>query len=505
MKPIRSNSQKENCSPISSNCVVWQGPDLPCINLCNGDSVSDVVYKLATELCIIKDSTDISAVDFDCLLTECANTPNPELTVAGILQLIIDNVCCSVTTLTNEVNGLTSKTSNLYEEPVLILPACLQYVDPLSGIPVTELVLSEYVQRLAQEFCTVYSLVNLHTSQIANHETRITALEIAPCCYIPPTVTPSCTYGSVTSGIPTQMNTMLQSLDIQFCTLSFILGNYTQISNAASQQCPNLGSLNALSQIGTMSSLPGWNNTVANLAQSIQNMWVTVCDMRDAIISLKNCCAVDCSAFILGYTAIEDGSRNLVTLTFNSYTIIPSGFSNCPLLSTVTITDGDGKTYTNTFDLLTQSTNPSGIQFDTTATGLNPNLPHTITVDGCITKDGETCEKTVSYVLPVPTTTTTTTSAPTTTTSSTTTSTTTTTAAPYTYYNAQEVDGACALTGPTVVIRYSGILSFTYVCIGGTVYEITGGTTGPSFTLTFVYDGTNAGNSCGPFDFVCAP
>jgi hypothetical protein len=422
------------------------------------------VYKLATDLCAIKDSTDISAVDFDCLLTECANTPNPELTVAGILQLIIDNVCCSVTTLTSEVNSLTSKTSNLYEEPVLILPACLQYIDPISGIPVTQLVLSQYVQKLAQEFCNLYSVVNVHTSQIANHETRITALEVAPCCYTPPTVTPSCTYGSVTSGVPTQMNTMLQSLDFQLCTLSYVLGSYTQLSTAASQQCPNLGSLNALSQIGTMSSLSGWNGTVANLAQSIQNLWITVCDMRDAIISLKNCCAVDCSAFILGFTAIEDSTRNLVTLTFNSYTSIPSGFSNCPLLSTVTITDGDGKTYTDTFDLLTESTNPTGIQFDTTTTGLNPSLPHTVTVSGCVTQDGETCEKTVSYVLAVPTTTTTTTVAPTTT---------TTTAAPVgsTFImNNTSVDGTSEITNSTI-----GGVSY-YLLTTGTE-PVTGGST----------------------------
>jgi len=125
MIPYRSSSEKENCAPQSSNCVVWQGPNLECINLCKGDSISDVVYKLAVELCKIKDATDMSLVDFDCLLNDCANTNNPEETVAGIIQLIIDNVCCSVTTLTNVTNGLTSKTDNLYEEPILILPDCL--------------------------------------------------------------------------------------------------------------------------------------------------------------------------------------------------------------------------------------------------------------------------------------------------------------------------------------------------------------------------------------------
>ena len=60
MKPYRSSLDKENCSPVSSNCVTWQGPNISCINLCKGDSVSDVVYKLATQIC------DFQKCEFKC-------------------------------------------------------------------------------------------------------------------------------------------------------------------------------------------------------------------------------------------------------------------------------------------------------------------------------------------------------------------------------------------------------------------------------------------------------
>ena len=82
MIPYKSNSDKENCSPVSSNCVTWQGPDIACINLCKGDSVSDVVYKLATELCDIKASTDMTSVDFNCLLTGFTASVDPLLTIS---------------------------------------------------------------------------------------------------------------------------------------------------------------------------------------------------------------------------------------------------------------------------------------------------------------------------------------------------------------------------------------------------------------------------------------
>jgi hypothetical protein len=47
--------------------------------------------------------------------------------------------------------------------------------------------------------------------------------------------------------------------------------------------------------------------------------------------------------------------------------------------------------------------------FDTISSFLNPSLPYTVTVTGCIVKDGVTCSKQISQVLLPPTTTTTTT------------------------------------------------------------------------------------------------
>ena len=64
MKPVNLDSKP--CSPLSSNCVIWQGPDIPCINLCKGDTISDVVAALATELCSILDTLNIDNYDLTC-------------------------------------------------------------------------------------------------------------------------------------------------------------------------------------------------------------------------------------------------------------------------------------------------------------------------------------------------------------------------------------------------------------------------------------------------------
>ena len=64
MKPL--NLDNSPCTPTSSNCVIWQGPNIPCIKLCTGDTISDVVYKLATELCTVLDTLNITAYDLTC-------------------------------------------------------------------------------------------------------------------------------------------------------------------------------------------------------------------------------------------------------------------------------------------------------------------------------------------------------------------------------------------------------------------------------------------------------
>ena len=65
MKPI--NYDDSGCNSISSNCVLWQGPDIECIDLCKGDTVSEVVYKLANELCTLLDKFNVDTYDISCV------------------------------------------------------------------------------------------------------------------------------------------------------------------------------------------------------------------------------------------------------------------------------------------------------------------------------------------------------------------------------------------------------------------------------------------------------
>ena len=398
MLPVKSNTADKGCSPVSSNCVIWQGPDLGCIDLCNGDAISDVVYKVATKLCTIQTSLDLSTLDLSCLVSFCSATnPAPtNKTLLAVLDFIIDKVCCLNTTIQNLPSGGGSS----YTEPNVALPTCLQYTDPGTGQTVTHLQHSVYTLRLANQHCSLKATVDGHTATLATYNTRITALENAPAVTLPQ-VTPNC----ILPAVPTAMNVVLDKLEEEYCGLRTVLGTNAALTSAIAQQCQGLGASLALSTTGTISSLPGWNANSTTVGSAVQNLWVVLCDMRQTIYDLKNAAGqVDCSAFLLGFTAATNEARTQVTVFFNGGgTVIPAGFTNCTAQgSKITIKDTSGHIYTSNVDLVAAVTDTDGITFTVSGASLNASQAYTITVEGCLTKNGSTCSKTANFTVSVP-------------------------------------------------------------------------------------------------------
>jgi len=463
MKPYSSSSEKENCLPLSSNCVEWQGPALSCINMCKGDSVSDIVYKVSEKVCDLQDTALLTNVNLTCLLESCSTLQAPTTNALGpVLQTIVDGICCSVNKLSLSTSTLSARTSNLYNEPSLVLPTNLQYVDPSTGLPVAQLPLGRFAESIGSTTSQLKTTVDLHTTQISNQEQRLQTVESTP-GYTPPTVTPLCNYFSAPSGVPTSIDNLLGALESDYCVYKGGIGTLTDLSNAINRQCAFLGSSAALGQSGNMSGLVGWNNIVSNLAQSMQNLWITVCDMRTAVNTIKQNIVPDCSQFILGYQVIRLSGGEQIKIVFNSDTTIPSGFDNCSGLSTLAITDGT-HTITDTIDLLAAvDAGATGLTYSIVGSGISLALPITVTVTGCITKDGTICSKTISVI-----------SSPTTT---------TTTAAPNTLYtfvvNSTDYDDADGNSDTT----HNGVVFYSYI----------NGTTGIPHVEAFSTPGIPAG------------
>jgi len=81
-----------NCVPISSNCIIWQGPNIECIGLCQGDTITDVIYKLATAYCEL--SNQLQAGNFDISCIECPEGIDCTVdNIQDLLDVLIAKIC----------------------------------------------------------------------------------------------------------------------------------------------------------------------------------------------------------------------------------------------------------------------------------------------------------------------------------------------------------------------------------------------------------------------------
>lgn len=386
MKPI--NYDNASCNPISSNCVIWQGPDIPCINLCKGDTVTDVVFKLATELCAVLDQIDVTTLDLSCFnLAGCEPKD-----LQAFLQFLIDKIC-ALEECCNQTTPL--RTGESCPDCTVNIAPCFYYLDPF-GNQITTMQLTDYVTAIGNKVCDILNQIDIINQTLVNYNIRITALENAPApTFTIPTVTPNC----VLPSVPTEVQIVVDELEKQFCELVGSTGQPVEIYTAILQECPGLATSPALGPGGgTMGSIPGWINPVTNLADSINNIWLTICDMRAAIINIQNnCCPSGCDGITLSLSAVFE-APNTLRVYING--TIPSGFVNCiPGGALFTISDSLGNSFTYIIDVVTNLNNPGGISIDLSSTPINTSANMTIAGTVCLTDPttDSTCSYSLSY------------------------------------------------------------------------------------------------------------
>lgn len=82
--PIAQEPRKKSCpETISSGCVIWDGPNIPCLGLCEGMKMTDAMYKEMQLTCslltqLTGDLTTLTTpapIDFSVLNFGCAWSP----------------------------------------------------------------------------------------------------------------------------------------------------------------------------------------------------------------------------------------------------------------------------------------------------------------------------------------------------------------------------------------------------------------------------------------------
>ena len=386
-----TNKPDKGCKVTSSNCVIWQGPDIECISLCKGDTVTHVVYKLATELCNILDILNIEAYNLDCFnITNC-----PPENFEQLIQFLIDRIC--------ELEGIEQGESagNGCPDCVVNIATCFYYTDP-QGNQQTTMQLIDYVTAIGNRICDISTSIATINSTLQNHENRISSLEtqgfgassrgaedeeaqVVPNCLLTP-------------GQPVNVSTLLSELEKEYCELTGATGRANDIYSAIVKQCLGLANDDQLAGSGNMGSIPGWSNDVTNLADALNNIWLTICDTRSAIKNIQaNCCPSACDDVDVTLSAALNAPNDL-RLFFSGF--VPANFVECnPTGTLVTIEDTTGGKLTIQVDVLSNINNALGYQVDLTTTPVNSADDLLITANLCF-RDPDTgteCQSVATY------------------------------------------------------------------------------------------------------------
>jgi hypothetical protein len=348
MLPLNKKVQV-GCTPTSSNCITWQGPDIPCINICEGDSITDVTFKLATELCGLLDMFDISTYDLACLDALC---PKPQ-DFHDLIQLIITKLCAVNTVVTDgpigDPNDLPPPDPDPTPRPgvssdcptcTVTIASCFQY--NLNGTLVTTMDIAEYALAIGSKVCELVNQISTIQSSLKSHEGRIVALENAS------TIVPSLPLVNSQCLIPgqTEIAPLVEAIEVKLCNLQTVLGDENEIFQAIAKQCVNLDTELALATNANMGSLSGWTTQAVfrNASHAIGNIFIMLCDIRAAVKNIKEtCCTAGCSQVSVTMTASLDSvSQDLTLYLVGS---IPTSFSDCGSGSLLVVTDGYGSVY----------------------------------------------------------------------------------------------------------------------------------------------------------------
>jgi hypothetical protein len=399
MKPL--NIDKTGCSNTSSNCVVWQGPTIECINLCKGDSITEVTYKLAMELCTLMDTFDISQYDLKCFAGGACNPTN----FKEFVQLLINKICYVQSCAGCDKNCDPCNTTVDPTPPVVVgtgtevivpINPAFYYTNGL-GDTVTVLPVSAYAVLIGNTVATVLSQITVINGTLSSQNTRITALELAPApVFVIPEITPVCVLPSVL----TPMNVVLASLEQQYCQLVIATGSPNNILTGIGNQPAGLNAASTLSNpLATMATLPGWTSVVQNQSDSIGNLWVAIADMRLALVNIiNNYLPSDCSG--IGLTMYATYSPTNVTIHVDG--TIPVSFVNTfPAGTLFTISDTFGASTQFNIDIPSILNSVGGFVFDISTTPLNAasNLTVAASPSFTSTTTGSQCQSVLNYVV----------------------------------------------------------------------------------------------------------
>ena len=274
MKPL--NLDNSPCSPISSNCVIWQGPDIPCIKLCKGDTVSDVIFKLATELCTIMETLKVSNYDLACFdLVAC-----PPSTFQELIQFLINKICELQVEADAAAVVTVAGTSKSTSADTLVTVAPCFIVGTTTVMTVVE-----YATAMGTAICGIITEISIINTNIINLDIRVSALESTPApTFTLPTFILGCNINTLPLGSTQAIDTVLEEfINNVWCSFYSATGSTTDLLGAVASQCIAANDLTKFNPANDyITEYPTWISSPVTVADSLYNIWLTLCDFYNA-------------------------------------------------------------------------------------------------------------------------------------------------------------------------------------------------------------------------------
>jgi hypothetical protein len=147
---------------------------------------------------------------------------------------------------------------------------------------------TDYLFYLANTICTVILDINNINSNILTLTNNVSNLQFQVANLQAYTyeifVTSQCA-SAPTPGQTLLIQDAFANLEASYCNMLSSVGISTVLFAAVNKQCPSLSSSPVLFGSGSMGDIPGWVGTPTTAADAINNLWLTVCDMRNKLVN----------------------------------------------------------------------------------------------------------------------------------------------------------------------------------------------------------------------------
>lgn len=161
-----SNQKVKRCAfPTTTNCIEWQGEDIPCLGICAGDTLTELETAIANKVCELVGLTDMTNVVIPCELEIAFGTRDK--VILEYINYLLEIACAQKAAI-----ELLPDTNN----PIVTLNYCCCNEGQGCDNSV-ELSLSEHIQKVLNCLCELRSEFDAFKLSVENTYATIEQVE----------------------------------------------------------------------------------------------------------------------------------------------------------------------------------------------------------------------------------------------------------------------------------------------------------------------------------------